>query len=53
MVHIKSTAHLVGAAASSGGQGRDSEGSTERTESAPLSDMGSHGGAGYDVDEGS
>jgi hypothetical protein len=53
MAHIKSTAHPVGAATGSSDEGHESEGSTERIESAPLSDTGSHSGAGDDVNEGS
>jgi hypothetical protein len=53
MAHVKSTAHLVGAAAGSGGEGHESEGSAKRTESTQLSNTGSHNGAGDDVDEGS
>jgi hypothetical protein len=46
-------AHLVGAAAGSGGEGHESEVSAKRTESTQLSDTGSHNGAGDDMDEGS
>jgi hypothetical protein len=53
MARVKSTAHLVGAVGGSGGEGRDSEGIAERTESAQLSDACSHGKAGDDMDEGS
>jgi hypothetical protein len=53
MAPIKSTAHFVGTAAASGGKGRDGEGCPERTESARLSDMGSHSGTDSDTDEGS
>jgi hypothetical protein len=45
MARVKSTAHFVGAATRSGNEGHESEGSTERTESAQLSDVGSHSGA--------
>jgi hypothetical protein len=34
MARVKSTAHFVGAAADSGGEGHESEGSTEKMESA-------------------
>jgi hypothetical protein len=34
MARVKSTARLVGAVGGSGGEGRDSEGTAERTESA-------------------
>jgi hypothetical protein len=53
MARDKSTAHFVGATAGSGGEGHESEGSVEGTESAQLSDVGSHSGVGGDVDEGS
>jgi hypothetical protein len=53
MACVKSTARLVGVATGSSGEGRDSEGSAERTESAQLSDAGSHDRVGDDMDEGS
>jgi hypothetical protein len=46
-------ARFVGAATGSVGEGHESKGSTERTKSGQLSDVGSHSGAGNDTDKGS
>jgi hypothetical protein len=51
MARVKSTARFVGAGTGSGSEEHGSEGSAERTESMPLSDVGSHSGAGGDADE--
>jgi hypothetical protein len=53
MARVKSTTHQVDAAAKAGNEGRESGGFAERTESIPLSDAGSHSGAGGDMDESS
>jgi hypothetical protein len=53
MAHVKSTACFVAAITSSANEGHESEGSAERIESARLSDVGSHGEAVNDTDEGS
>jgi hypothetical protein len=53
MARVKSTAHHVDAVIDAGNEGHESGGSVERTESALLSDAGSHSGAGGGVDEGS
>jgi hypothetical protein len=53
MAHVKSTTHHVVVAAEAGNEGRESGGSTERMDSAQLSDAGSHSGADGNVDDGS
>jgi hypothetical protein len=50
---VKSTVHHIDATAKTCNEGHQSGGSTERTKSIPLSDAGSHNGAGGDMDEGS
>jgi hypothetical protein len=52
MAHVERTACPIDAAAEIGSKGYGSGGSAERMESAPLSDVSSHSGAGGDMDEG-
>jgi hypothetical protein len=53
MARVKSTARHVDVATKTSNEGRERGGSAERMESVPLSDAGSHSGAGGDVGEGS
>jgi hypothetical protein len=52
MAHVERTACPIDAATEIGSKGYGSGGSAERMESAPLSDVSSHSGAGGDMDEG-
>jgi hypothetical protein len=53
MAHVRSTAHPFDAAIGAGSKGHESGNSTERMESALLSNVASHSGVRGEMDEGS